>query len=61
MNGITATSFRRGLFTSFRGLGNALLIASRTMHRCTPNFLATPYAFGIGGRNSFGMFLLTGR
>jgi hypothetical protein len=42
MNAIAATSFRRGLATFFRGLGKALPTASRTIRRCTPNFLATP-------------------
>src|SRR5215470_5586160 len=37
-----ALSFQRGRSVFFRGLGNALPIASRTMRRCTPSFLATP-------------------
>src|SRR2546421_419664 len=35
-------SFHRGRSVFFRGLGSALPIASSTMRRCTPSFLATP-------------------
>src|ERR1022692_3584342 len=37
-----AFSFQRGRSVFFRGFGNALPIASRTMRRCTPTFWATP-------------------
>src|ERR1051326_2548216 len=38
----SACSFQRGRSVFFRGLGSALPIASRTIRRCTPSFLATP-------------------
>src|SRR5258707_4037821 len=42
INSTAAFSFHLGRSVFFRGLGNALLIASRTIRRCTPIFLATP-------------------
>ena len=42
MNATAAFSFQRGRSVFFRGFGNALPIASRTIRRCTPSFLATP-------------------
>ncbi len=42
INFTAAFSFHLGRSVFFRGLGNALLIASRTIRRCTPSFLATP-------------------
>ena len=42
MNSTAAFSFQRGRSVFFRGFGNALPIASRTIRRCTPSFLATP-------------------
>src|SRR5580704_15166471 len=41
-NSTAAFSFQRGRSVFFRGFGNALPIASRTIRRCTPNFCATP-------------------
>ena len=34
--------FQRGRSVFFRGFGNALPMASRTIRRCTPSFWATP-------------------
>src|SRR5580692_6273405 len=42
MNATATPNFQRGRCTFFRGAGKALPIASRTMRRCTFNFLATP-------------------
>jgi hypothetical protein len=41
-NSTAAFNFHLGRCVLFRGDGNALPIASRTIRRCTPNFLATP-------------------
>jgi hypothetical protein len=42
MNSTASFSFHRGRSGFFRGFGNALPIASRTIRRCTPSFVATP-------------------
>ena len=42
MNSTASFSFHRGRSGFLRGFGNALPIASRTIRRCTPSFLATP-------------------
>src|SRR5450631_447600 len=42
MNPTAVANFQRGSSTFFRGVGTALPIASRTIRRCTFNFLATP-------------------
>jgi hypothetical protein len=42
MNATAATNLKRGRSVFFRGLGIALPMASRTIRRCTPSFLATP-------------------
>jgi hypothetical protein len=42
INSTAILSFHLGRSAFFRGLGTALPIASRTIRRCTPTFLATP-------------------
>src|SRR6266571_3237526 len=43
MNGIAAANFGRSRSGTFRSRGTALASASRTIRRCIPNFLATPF------------------
>ena len=55
-NSIAALSFHLGRAGFFRGFGNALPIASRTIRRCTASFLATPMIVPIPNSYSRRMF-----